>query len=239
MNKVIYTPFISKYEIPEASSFQSTQLSYPNLLDLGIVKEEIAITPDEKEPISPISNLNEIRLNYGGDNNSNKAAWNDTWKQFGSQLGLKDEKAYLYLLGQLEHESSNFKYMEEIASGKAYEGRADLGNTEKGDGTRYKGRGPIQVTGKNNYKTIYENFFIPNGLEKYNIVEHPELGSDPKIGSLMTIGWFLTTDNGKKAIQAMNNYDVKSATKYINGGYNGLTSRENITKRLLKNAGLA
>jgi putative chitinase len=38
----------------------------------------------------------------------------------------------LTLLPSLAHESGNFRYMEEIASGAAYEGRKDLGNTEKG-----------------------------------------------------------------------------------------------------------
>lgn len=103
-------------------------------------------------------------------------------------MGLKDEVAYLHLLGQLQHESGDFKYMEEIASGKAYEGRKNLGNIKPGDGVRYKGRGPIQVTGRANYTKIYQEFFVPNGLGEYNIVDNPELGSDPRIGSLMSMG---------------------------------------------------
>lgn len=170
---------------------------------------------------------------------SNKAAWNEIWKKYGHLVGLADDKAYIYLMGQLLHESGDFKYMEEIASGSKYEGRRDLGNIKKGDGKRFKGRGPIQVTGRDNYTKIYKEFFVPNGLGKYNIVEHPELGSDPRIGSLMTIGWLTVTAQGRRAVAAMNKYDTKSATKNINGGYNGLDNRRKIVSRLLKEAGLA
>jgi putative chitinase len=46
-------------------------------------------------------------------------------------------------LGQIAHESMELLHMEELATGEAYEGRKDLGNTQKGDGERFKGRGPI------------------------------------------------------------------------------------------------
>jgi predicted chitinase len=50
-----------------------------------------------------------------------------------------------FFLAQVLHESANFIYFEELASGAAYEGRRDLGNTQPGDGKRFKGRGPVQL----------------------------------------------------------------------------------------------
>ena len=170
---------------------------------------------------------------------ANKAAWEKAYEEYGDRLGLRDKKAYLHFLGQIMHESGSFLYMEELASGKAYEGRKDLGNTEPGDGPRFKGRGPVQVTGRANYKKIYDKFFKPNGLGQYDIVNNPQLASDPYIGSLLTFGWALTTRNGELALRACNAYDVKAATKAINGGYNGLKDREHKTAALLLQNNLA
>jgi putative chitinase len=59
-----------------------------------------------------------------------------------------------HFIAQIIHESGGFKYKEEIASGQAYENRKDLGNTQKGDGIKYKGRGFIQSTGRANYELL-------------------------------------------------------------------------------------
>lgn len=82
-----------------------------------------------------------------------------------------------HFMAQVGHESGGFRYMEEIASGQAYEGRKDLGNTQPGDGVRYKGRGPLQVTGRANYRRIGELIGIA-------IEEHPQIAALPSLGIL-------------------------------------------------------
>ena len=65
-----------------------------------------------------------------------------------------DTIAQTYFLGQCGHESCGLRYPMEIASGAAYEGRSDLGNTEKGDGVKFAGTGWIQVTGRANHQSF-------------------------------------------------------------------------------------
>ena len=59
-----------------------------------------------------------------------------------------------HFMAQVGHESGGLKWMAELASGDAYEGRKDLGNTRSGDGPRFKGAGAIQLTGRYNYQRL-------------------------------------------------------------------------------------
>lgn len=123
-------------------------------------------------------------------------------------------------LAQLAHESGELRYMEEIASGEAYEGRKSLGNTEPGDGKRFKGRGPIQLTGRANYRKAGAAL----GLDLEN---YPERVADPEIGCQVA-GWFWDTRQLNKLADEA---DFRQITRRINGGFNGLEKREAYYKK--------
>jgi putative chitinase len=125
-------------------------------------------------------------------------------------------------LAQLAHESGELRYMEEIASGEAYEGRKDLGNTEPGDGKRYKGRGPIQLTGRANYRRAGKAL----GLD---LEGHPEDAARPEVG-FRVAGWFWKT-HGLNELADQG--DFRAITRRVNGGYRGLESREKYYRRAL------
>jgi predicted chitinase len=124
---------------------------------------------------------------------------------------------------QIGHESGGLKWMEEIADGSAYEGRNDLGNTEPGDGTRFKGRGPIQVTGRRNYTALSEWAFKAGLVSSptYFVDRPSELASD-KYGFL-GVTWYWTTQ--RKLNEASDAKDIDKATRMINGGLNGIADR--------------
>lgn len=119
-----------------------------------------------------------------------------------------------HFLAQVAHESGAFHYTRELASGEAYEGRKDLGNTDIGDGVRYKGRGLIQITGRANYQACGDALGV-------DLISEPEQLEQPLL-ACRSAGWFWHSRNLN---QLADRGDIKAITKKINGGFNGLPDR--------------
>jgi putative chitinase len=122
-----------------------------------------------------------------------------------------------HFLAQLGHESGDLRFSEEIASGDAYEGRADLGNTQPGDGRRFKGRGLIQLTGRANYTA----FGTSRHRDFVTGTNNTLLATDANLAVDVSC-WFWAT-HGLSAMADADN--LNGITRRINGGLNGLADR--------------
>lgn len=132
-----------------------------------------------------------------------------------------------HFVSQIAHESDNFLAREEYASGAAYEGRADLGNTRPGDGKRYKGRTYIQITGRSNYRAL------PH-WDRIDFELHPARLSEPKYAALGAAWWWHTHGLSKIATHG-DEATIERVTRRINGGLNGLSDRRRRFKAIYAN----
>lgn len=124
--------------------------------------------------------------------------------------GVTNRRQIAYVFATAEHESHFGRFMIELASGDAYEGRSDLGNTQAGDGRRYKGRGYVQITGRVNYSHWSRRLGI-------DLVGKPELASQPDIAAQILVGGMRDGSfTGLKLADFIGN-DFLSARKIING----------------------
>lgn len=120
-----------------------------------------------------------------------------------------------HFMAQIAHESDGFRTTEEYASGAAYEGRKDLGNVRKGDGTRFKGRGLIQLTGRANYRVYGERLGV-------DLEARPQRAAAPDFSLVIACEYW--KDKGLNAFADRD--DIVGITKRINGGTNGLSDRK-------------
>lgn len=131
-------------------------------------------------------------------------------------------------LGQLAHESGQFRYMEEIwgptAQQKRYEPVTDLsvrlGNLRPGDGHLYHGRGPIQITGRANYKRYGQ-------LLGLDLIAQPDRAATPEVG--LSVAGLYWHSQGLNALAEL--LDDREITRRINGGFNGLAERIAFSER--------
>lgn len=133
-------------------------------------------------------------------------------------------------LATIGHESGGFVHTREIwgptPAQQRYEGRADLGNARPGDGSRYRGRGLIQITGRANYEAASKGLGV-------DFVSHPQLLEDPEYAARASAWWW--ANNGLNELADTG--DFRAVTRRVNGGYNGMTDRQRRYELAIKELG--
>jgi predicted chitinase len=131
-----------------------------------------------------------------------------------------------HFISQCSHESGAGEWMQELASGQAYEGRTDLGNVQKGDGPKFKGAGYIQLTGRYNYQKFSDFIKDPKVMEgvSYVSVRYPATASG---------FWWM---NNKMNRLCDSGATCRQVSAIVNGRdpANGLADREKYYKRCIE-----
>ena len=130
-------------------------------------------------------------------------------------------------IAQCAHESDGFRTSTEYASGAAYEGRRDLGNTRPGDGPRFRGRGRIMITGRVNYTRVSRAL-------GQNFVAAPERLASPPWSELASAWWWSSHGLNDLCDRYRGDERVRACTRRINGGYNGLEERRRYARRAMR-----
>ncbi len=143
-----------------------------------------------------------------------------------AQYGITSPARQWAFLAQIGHESGQLRYTREIwgptPAQLRYEGRADLGNTEPGDGRRFLGRGLIQITGRSNYRTCSQALYDDDRL-----LTSPALLEQPEAACL-SAAWFWY---GRGLNAQADRGDFATITRRINGGLTGQVDRLALFKR--------
>ena len=134
-------------------------------------------------------------------------------QQWAPTFGITTARRMAHFLAQAAHETMGFVLMTELASGKAYEWNARLGNTQKGDGVRFKGRGLLQLTRSKHCVG--------------DLMAHPDWLSQLP-GAVKSAMWYWWSRNLN---EVADRDDVTTITRKINGGLNGFEQRKLYLRR--------
>ena len=198
-------------------------------LDKELEAQGVASTPDQKAmAIGQISHETGGFSKVGKEGNySAKRVWELRGKELEKQ-GVKKEDVELSekLGGDSAARMDEYMYSDKFRSDKN-----KLGNTEKGDATKYKGRGALQITGKTNYEKAGKDL----GLD---LVNHPELAEAPE-NSAKLAAWHMK--NSPKAMEGLKTGDIDKLSQGVNGGQYGKSNgrQDRIAKTLAAQTQLA
>lgn len=126
----------------------------------------------------------------------------------------QDIEATCMLMANILHETCNLKFLKELADGWAYEYRSDLGNTQAGDGPRFKGAGVLQLTGRHNYSRLAAAIGDPRIMEGVNYVAatYPFRSAETWI-------------HENRLLECAQQKGFDAVCRRINGGWNGYEDR--------------
>lgn len=172
---------------------------------------------------------NDLRavLTAVGVTSSRAAAWAGPLSKAFAIADITTPLRVGHFLAQLLHESAALKYKQEIwgptSAQRRYEGRRDLGNVVAGDGYRFRGRGPIQLTGRANYAQ-FNSWLSERGIAA-DVVNNPDLVATYEYGSLAACFFWATRNLNRIADRGDDVDEVTAITRVVNGGRNGLADR--------------
>lgn len=161
--------------------------------------------------------------------------WDDFLNESMSLYGINTPKRISAFLAQIGHESGRLKYVQEIwgpsAAQKRYEGRKDLGNIYKGDGSRFRGHGLIQTTGRSNHRRVTQRL-----RARFPSLPIPDFEAEPTKLTLPRWAALSAADFwdmiGGNALADTDQFTA--LTKRINGGTNGLADRKSLWASMRK-----
>jgi putative chitinase len=186
------------------------------------------ITEDQFKQIFPNwATSNHVPLSPA-DAEAKAKAWTAAINQAMAEGNINTPARQAAFLAEAAEETAWGDTLTEYADGTEYNGRTDLGNINPGDGPKYKGRGGLQLTGRNNYAAAGKAL----GLD---LIDNPEqVASDPVIG-FRTAAWFWNHGTGLGDLNLVADQgDITSISRAINGGDHGLQARIDNYNKILK-----
>lgn len=183
--------------------------------------------PRAQDPASWVDSMNNVFPTYDINTPQRVAAFlaqcgheSGGWTTFEENLNYSDKGLngiFKKYFPTLDSTAGYVRQPEKIAN-KVYANRMGNGPESSGDGYKYRGRGPIQLTGKDNYRAFAKEMFE----DWENLFGNPDWITSDKDFALMSAIWFW--NKNKLNVQA-DSGDIKLMTKKINGGYIGLEDR--------------